>query len=321
MVSGNGFPIVRKPLIREKGSDMKSRFNIDNDVVIDEQTGLMWSRNAGLVKFPMAWEEALSKIKAFNASGLFGYHDWKLPNRRELFSLMSHEMINPSLPEDHPFINVFTGYYWTATTCARLPDQAWYVHLGGARVFKGMKYGSYMVWPVRIARENHGTSRVFQTGQKTCFDAGGSVMDCHGSGQDGEFQAGVLHKKNRFTADGGCVQDNSTGLTWVKNADISKKPLDWKSAFDLVSQMNRDSWYGFNDWRVPEIVELESLIDMEHHSPALPLGHGFADVQKFYWSATTSMYDTAYAWVLYIVDGAVGVGYKPLSEFYLWPVR
>jgi hypothetical protein len=30
-------------------------------------------------------------------------------------------------------------------SCARLPNQAWYIHLGGARVFKGMKHGSYMV--------------------------------------------------------------------------------------------------------------------------------------------------------------------------------
>lgn len=28
-----------------------------------------------------------------------------------------------------------------------------------------------------------------------------------------------------------------------------------------------------------------------------------------------------YAWLLNMVDGAVGIGYKPLSEFYLWPVR
>jgi len=66
----------------------------------------------------------------------------------------------------HPFTNIFTGYYWTSSSCARLPNQAWYIHLGGARVFKGMKYGSYMVWPVRIA-ENHNNSQVFQTGQSS----------------------------------------------------------------------------------------------------------------------------------------------------------
>ncbi|MFO7910829.1 MAG: DUF1566 domain-containing protein [Desulfotignum sp.] len=296
------------------------RFFEKKDVVIDEQSGLMWTKNANLLDFPLTWDEALAAAKEINRSGLYSYRDWKLPNRRELFSLMSHEMINPSLPQGHPFDNVFNGYYWTASTCIRLPDQAWYVHLGGARVFKGMKHGSYMVWPVRTA-ENHDTGGFFQTGQKTCFDGGGRIMDCHGSGQDGEFQAGMPHQEPRFTPDGDCVHDNSTGLTWMKNANISQKPVDWKSASDLVSQMNMESRYGHNDWRIPGIIELESLTDLEHHTPALPAAHCFTDVQNFYWSATTSMYDTAYAWVLYTVDGAVGVGYKPLPEFYLWPVR
>jgi hypothetical protein len=47
----------------------------------------------------------------------------------------------------------------------------------------------------------------------------------------------------------------------------------------------------------------------------------FINVQNFYWSSTTSMYETRYAWALYMRDGAVGVGFKSLSEFYLWPVR
>ena len=66
---------------------------------------------------------------------------------------------------------------------------------------------------------------------------------------------------------------------------------------------------------------MESLTDMSQHSPALPVDHLFVNVQEFYWSSTTSMYDINYAWVLYIKDGVVGVGYKPLSEFYFWPVR
>jgi hypothetical protein len=164
-------------------------------------------------------------------------------------------------------------------------------------------------------------SLVFQTGQKTCFYETGNRIDCHDTGQDGDFQAGMVHHDPRFTMDGDCVHDNSTGLTWLKKAHINPKPLDWKSAFDLVSQMNKDCAFGYDDWRVPDIVELEGITDMDCHSPALPPDHGFAGVQDFYWSATTSMVDTDYAWVLYTVDGAVGVGYKPLSEFYLWPVR
>ncbi|HDI60915.1 MAG TPA: DUF1566 domain-containing protein [Desulfobacteraceae bacterium] len=54
-------------------------------------------------------------------------------------------------------------------------------------------------------------------------------------------------------------------------------------------------------------------------SPVLGRGPGL--VQDFYWSATTSAYDPCYVWGPYTRDGVVGVGYKPLKEFYFWPVR
>ena len=278
-------------------------------------------KKACLSDFPMTWNEALTFIEELNHSELYGYDDWKLPNRRELFSLMSHEAINPSLPNGHPFINVFTGYYWTSTSCARLPNQAWYIHLGGARVFKGMKYGSYMVWPARIADHLKNQVQVFKTGQINCYDENGDIVDCNNTGQDGEFQSGLQSDQPRFIEDTYTTYDSATNLTWLKRANYLNDMLDWKSAFDLIEKMNREYKYGHNDWRLPSIVELESLTDMSQHSPALPVDHLFVNVQEFYWSSTTSVYDINYAWVLYIKDGAVGVGYKPLSDFYLWPVR
>jgi hypothetical protein len=295
------------------------RFLEQDKAVLDTQTGLIWTKNASLSDFPMTWNEALTFIEELNHSELYGFDDWKLPNRRELFSLMSHEAINPSLPSGHPFVNVFTGYYWTSTSCARLPNQAWYIHLGGARVFKGMKYGSYMVWPVRIS--DHLDSQVFRTGQRNCYNKNGDIVDCHNTGQDGEFQSGLQSNHPRFIEDTYTVYDNATNLIWLKNANYYNDMLDWKSAFDLIEKMNRDYKYEHNDWRLPSIVELECLTDMNQHSPALPVDHLFVNVKEFYWSSTTSMYDINYAWVLYIKDGAIGVGYKPLSEFYLWPVR
>ena len=297
-----------------------NRFLLENETVTDRQTGLMWIKNASLLDFPLTWGEALQTVKKLNMSGLYGYHNWKIPNRRELFSLISHDTINPSLPTGHPFTNVFNGYYWTSSTCARLPNQAWYIHLGGGRVFKGMKHGSYMVWPVRTI-ESQNKSKLFRTGQKICFDESGMIIDCHDTGQDGEIQAGLKFTKSRFTKNIQTIDDNDTGLTWLRDADVHRDMMDWNSAFDLISEMNSEMACGHNDWRVPNIIELESLTDMGRHSPALSAGHSFNNVREFYWSSTTSMYDMNYAWVLYMADGAVGVGHKPLSEFYLWPVR
>ena len=296
------------------------RFKADKHTVVDTSTGLMWVKNAGLMAFPLTWQEALDGVKELNKSGYNGFKDWKLPNRRELFSLMSHEKINPSLPEDHPFDNVFAGYYWTSTTCARLPDQAWYLHLGGAKVYRGMKHGSYLVWPVRVY--GSAESPILPTLQKFCYDENGKMIDCRNSGQDGEFQTGFkMTPAPRFEVLDEVIKDRVTGLSWTRQANSTEVPLDWESAFEVASQMNDQKRHGYRDWRVPTVRELEGLTDMDRHSPSLPQNHPFSDVQEFYWSATTSMYNPDYAWVLYMKDGAIGVGHKRLPEFYLWLVR
>ncbi len=296
-----------------------NRFQEQNEVIVDTQTGLMWAKNGSLSEFPVTWNEAFTFVQELNDLKLFGYGDWKIPNRRELFSLISHQTINPSLPHSHPFIHVFNGYYWTSTSSARLPKQAWYIHLGGARVFLGIKYSSYMVWPVRIA-DNFNT-QIFQTGQRNCYAETGDIIGCDNTGQDGEFRSGLPWKEPRFKEDAYLVYDNATGLTWLKDANFNHDMLDWQGALNLVEKMNKESAYGQNDWRIPNILELESLTDMSRHSPALPVANPFISVQDFYWSSTTSMYEPRYAWALYMRDGGVGVGFKPLSEFYLWPVK
>ena len=73
-------------------------------------------------------------------------------------------------------------------------------------------------------------------------------------------------------------------------------------------------------WRLPTINELEALVDCATHSPALPSGHPFADVQDTYWSSTTSLYEPDWAWALYLEKGATGVGQKRFAEFSVWAV-
>lgn len=297
---------------------MQNRFRADGATVYDQQTGLMWTQDAAISELPMTWEETLAFLSEMNAAEFAGYQDWHLPNRRELFSLIDHARINPAVAGSDIFENIFHGYYWTSTSCARLPAQAWYVHLGGAKVYRGMKYVSYMVWPVRVA---HDPAAVFQTGQRACYDAAGQSISCENTRQDGAFRIGRPWPEPRFKAGGSTVYDHLTGLTWSRMADWKESLLTWPDAFAQLEAMNRQHVHGYNDWRMPDIRELESLVDLGRHSPALPCEHPFVDVRNFYWSSTTSAYETNYAWTLYLQDGAVGVGYKAKAEFYLWPVR
>ncbi len=295
------------------------RFFSHGDTVTDWLTGCMWTKDANTAEFPLTWEEAMAYIDEMNQCEAFGYVDWTLPNRGELFSLLSHAQVNPALPAGHPFINVFMGYYWTSTTCARLPSQAWYVHLGGGRVFKGMKHGSYMVWPVRS--EVKGVVEVPRAGQRSCYSESSSLIPCADVDKDDALQVGTERPDPRFVVQEQTVFDNLTGLIWSKNTSCTSEAVDWRSAFGTIQRMNADKAFGHGDWRLPNVRELESLTDMGSYSPALPSGHPFEGVQEYYWSSTTSSYDARYAWVVYLEDGAVGVGFKPHSNFFAWPVR
>jgi hypothetical protein len=260
------------------------RFSVCNDIVEDKLTGLLWQKNASLSEYPQTWMEALDFVKDVNDSKTSNLINWRLPTRSELYSLLSHQNINPCLPERHPFENVFNGYYWTQTECSRLPDQAWYVHLGGGRVQEGMKHGSYMVWPVA-----------------------GSTME----------EKSVNH---RFHMNRNVIYDSITKRTWLNEKALTQGAVTWKEAINFIKNINNIK-AGFSDWRLPNIRELESLVDTAQHSPAFAMGCSFDKIQEGYWSSTTSLYEPKYAWVLYTRDGAIGVGFKPHADFFILPVR
>jgi hypothetical protein len=142
------------PLKKSHLPSRRQRFRLSSHTVADELTGAVWSRDANPAEYPLTWNEAMAFVADMRARQVHGYDNWQLPSRDLLFSLISHQNVNPALPDDHPFDNVFTGYYWTVDSCSRLPDQAWYVHLGGGRVHRGMKHGSYMVWPISPGNQN-----------------------------------------------------------------------------------------------------------------------------------------------------------------------
>ena len=290
------------------------RFEAGDQLVLDRLTGLVWTRDANPAEFPLTWQEALAFVARMNRDGALGFSDWRLPNRRELRSLVSHQTRRPALPAGHPFRNVFAGWVWTSTSAAIGPAHAWYVHLEGARMFYGGKDQSYLVWPVRGA----GNGILPATGQERCFDDAGREIPCGGSGQDGETRSGRAWPTPRFAVEGEAVIDRLTGLCWQRRADLTGSPVNWDEALAAVAELNRAE--PERAWRLPNINELESLVDCAAHSPALPPGHPFEDVRQGYWSSTTSAFEPDWAWALYLDKGAVGVGQKSGRHFHVWAV-
>ncbi|MBF8274701.1 MAG: protein of unknown function DUF1566 [Magnetococcales bacterium] len=130
------------------------RFTNNNDgTVTDSLTGLIWLTNANCFG-QQIWTQALSSANAL-ASGSCGLTDgsvagaWRLPNRKELQSLIDYGRTSPALPTGHPFSGVQTGIYWSGSTYASGTSNAWYVYLDDGSVYGYGKTSGHYVWPVR----------------------------------------------------------------------------------------------------------------------------------------------------------------------------
>jgi hypothetical protein len=182
--------------------------------------------------------------------------------------------------------------------------------------------------PPALAQPAH----VPQTGQTTCWDAAGSPINCDGTGQDGDIQAGVVSPTPRFRDNrNGTVRDNLTGLIWLKNANCFGPQL-WANALQAANTLASPSC-GLSDrsmagdWRLPNVKELQSLIDFGNFVPALPSGHPFSGALGSFWSSTTleEHPDFAeFAWFVSVSSGETRVSRKTDISVWsnvVWPVR
>ena len=176
-----------------------------------------------------------------------------------------------------------------------------------------------------VTSETVSTPAVPKTGQKDCYNSSGTEINCTGTGQDGESQAGVEWPDPRFTVSDDCVTDNLTGLMWAKNANLPDRKKTWQAALDYVASINNGAGLcGYKDWRLPNVNELESLVNGgEADFATWLMGQGFSNVQSdFYWSSTTSAFYTGHAWIVYMWDGQVTYyGIVKSDNYYVWPVR
>ncbi len=122
---------------------------LDNQAVLDKETGLVWERSPSTTT--MNWYAAIYHCYNKVVGGRGG---WRLPTVEEYMSLVDRTQGPPTLPAGHPFLNVQSDWYWSATTDAIFTSSAWPVGFGDGTVgFSGAvsaaKYLNYFVWCVR----------------------------------------------------------------------------------------------------------------------------------------------------------------------------
>ncbi|MCA9423091.1 MAG: DUF1566 domain-containing protein [Nitrospira sp.] len=114
-------------------------------VVRDNETGLVWERDPDTGV--RTWIHAISHCARREVGGRKGFH---LPMLEQLATLVDSSNSDPTLPTGHPFLNVQSAEYWSATTDAGDPADAWVVGFGsGSMDVKGKANGVIHAWCAR----------------------------------------------------------------------------------------------------------------------------------------------------------------------------
>jgi hypothetical protein len=267
--------------------------NVDG-TISDDISGLMWQSSPDLnndgtidVNDKLSYYDALSGADSFD---LAGHTDWRLPTIKELYSLIlfkGKDISGPNPTLFIPFIDTdyFEFGYGDEAAGERLIDAQY--------VSSTLYVGTTMMNDETVFGVNFADGRIK-----------GYPLVMGQTGEDKLFYVSYVRGNESYgindfvdNADG-TISDNASGLMWQQ--DDSAQGLNWEAALALAQQKNVENYLGYDDWRLPDAKELQSLIDYTRSlqttgSAAIdPLftcstitDEGGADNYPFYWSSST----------------------------------
>lgn len=190
-VTGSAIGLTKRPLVAKTGQTTSYAIGDDGDsqkgltnatprftdngdgTVTDNNTGLIWLKNANVSAAKKKWSEALDYVAELNISGTMngnaagdtsngGSHqtDWRLPNIKELLSLCNYGYFNPALSNasgtgkwiaGDPFTDIKSDdNYWSSTTYAGRSTYALIMYPFSGYIGVKKKADTYCyIWPVR----------------------------------------------------------------------------------------------------------------------------------------------------------------------------
>jgi hypothetical protein len=108
--------------------------------------------------------------------------------------------------------------------------------------------------------------------------------------------------QNDYENQGEVVLDHATGLMWQKSG--SDSTWSYQGAQKYIENLNRDRFAGYDDWRLPTIPELMSLLEPKRQPNALYSNLIFDSTQQWCWS-TDLQGSIASAWHVDFRSGVV----------------
>ena len=282
--------------------------DIGDGTTTDLVTGLTWVRERGS---KTTFAAALAGAATCRVGG---YSDWRLPTIKELYSLILFSGRNgqgfTSTAGYVPFLDTrFFGFaYGSGVGSERVIDgQDW----SATEYVSTTMNGDATVFGVNFA---DGRIKGYPKYQPASGGTVGQQMYVR------YVRGNPAYGVNDFVDGGdGTVTDRATGLTWSR-AD-SGTGMNWEAALAWVQAKNAAKHLGHDDWRLPTVKELQSLLDYGRSpdttgSAAIdPLFEATAIVNEagvrdwpFYWSSTTFIDGTPNGAAAYLAFGR-GLGW------------
>ena len=134
-------------------------------------------------------------------------------------------------------------------------------------------------------------------------------------GEDHDYQPAAAQMS--YTDNGnGTITDNRTDLIWVKDGNSAGcnngAVLTWEQALTFCEGL---SYAGYSDWRLPNIRELESIVNNGEPLPAITVLSFPNTKSSGYWASTTDVGSTSLAWIINFNGGDIALGSKTTSYY------
>lgn len=249
-------------------------FDNGDGTVTDTRTGLNWMRCAlGQTWSPegntckgtaaaYTWDEATALTHSFA-----GQSDWRLPNIRELTSIVDYNRCGPAIDLD-AFPGTPNSYFWSGS--AQDIYFASSVDFGSGNSSSNGR--SYDTNHVRLVRDGQSFALLNDARPSTDYRDNGD----------------------------GTVVHLPTGLTWLRCAigqtwtgttcDGTANTFTWDEATTLTHK-----YAGQDDWRLPNILELTTLVDYKKRDPAINIDLFPYTPGEYFWSKSPYVCGSDYA--------------------------
>ncbi len=134
---------------------VNQRFSIINNLVFDSLSSLIWIQIPDTTS--KTWEEALSYAEIFNTGSIY---NWRLPNIKELQSLVDLNTTNPSIRKS-VFLNAVIGQFWSSSTTPNQIDKAWYLDTRFGITTYALKTVKKKCWLVSSEQQTNGYHSIY----------------------------------------------------------------------------------------------------------------------------------------------------------------